>query len=56
MYLRIVVDSGGCNGFLAKFELDDKPFAKDDMYAIRSQLPDLIHFLSKNTFLTQIST
>jgi iron-sulfur cluster assembly accessory protein len=31
LYLRIVVDSGGCNGFLAKFELDTKAPAKDDI-------------------------
>jgi len=31
IYLRVVVNGGGCNGYLASFKLDEAPLAKDDL-------------------------
>jgi len=32
--LRVIVEGGGCNGFKIKFDIDDDPANKDDVYGV----------------------
>jgi iron-sulfur cluster assembly accessory protein len=41
-FIRIIVDSGGCKGYLVKFEIDDNDLAEDDHAYFHNEKPKLV--------------
>lgn len=41
-FLRVIVDSGGCKGYLVKFEVENNPLNDDDFAYTQNDIPKLV--------------
>lgn len=41
-FLRVIVDSGGCKGYLVKFEVENNPLNDDDFAYTLNNIPKLV--------------